>query len=96
MQMESHAIQTHLDEDLTKARWHGDYDRKAILGWHALAYLTLFFGPVVEVSIQGSDDEIDRPQTIANIWEDLPVLHKFQQGTFFSSTSAMEKDRIGH
>ena len=56
-----------LDEDLTEARWHGDCDREAVLDWHAAAYLTLFFGAAVEVSMQGLDDETDRPQAIADI-----------------------------
>jgi transposase InsO family protein len=61
-----------------------------------LAYLTLFSGSVAEVPIHGSDDETDRPQAIVDIWEDLPVLHKLQQGTYPLSISAMERDRIGH
>ena len=50
--------------------------------WHAVVYLILFSSAAVEVPIQGSDNEIDRPQAIADIWEDLPVLHKLQQGHF--------------
>jgi hypothetical protein len=84
------------NEDLTRARWYEDCDREAVPGWHAAAYLTLFSSAIVEVPIQGSDDETDRPQAIADIWEDLFVLHKLQQGTFSLSTSAMERDRIGH
>ena len=49
------------DEDFTRARWHGNYDREPVPGWHAVAYLTLFFGMAVEVPIQGSDDKTDRP-----------------------------------
>ena len=66
------------NEDLTRVRWHGDCDQEAVPGWHADAYLTLFYGAVVEVPIQGSDDKTDQPQAIADIWEDLPVLHKSQ------------------
>jgi hypothetical protein len=84
------------DEDLTGARWHGDCDQEAVLGWYAAAFFTLFFSTVVEVSIHGSDDETDRPQAIVDIWEDLPVLHKLQEGTLPFSTSAMERDRIEH
>ena len=51
---------------------------------------------VVEDPIHGSDDETDRSQAIADIWEDLLVLHKLQQGTFALSTSAMARNRIGH
>ena len=72
---------------MTGARWHGDCDREAVPGWHTVAYFTLFFGTVVEVPIQGSDDETDRPQAIVNIWEDL------KQGTFLSSTSIMDMDK---
>ena len=50
----------------------------------------------VKILIQGSDDETDRLQAIADIWEDLPVLHKLQQGTFPSSILAMQRYRIGH
>ena len=84
------------DEDLTGAKWHGDCDREAVPGWHAAAYLTLFSGAVIEVPIQGLHDKTDRPQAIADISEDLPVLQKLQQGTFPSSTLAMERDMIGH
>ena len=62
------------DEDLIGARWHGDCNQEAVPGWHAAAYLTLFSGAAVEVPIQGSDDKTDRPQAIADIWEDLPIL----------------------
>ena len=68
-----------LDEDLTRARWHGNCDREVVSIWHAVAYLTLFYGSIVEVQIQGSDDDTDPPQAITDIWEDLPVLHKLQQ-----------------
>jgi hypothetical protein len=84
------------DEDLIGARSHGDCDQEAIPGWHATTYLTLFSSAAVKVPIQGSDDETDRPQAIADIWEDLPILHKLQQGTFLLSTLAMERDGIGH
>ena len=66
------------DEDLIGAMWHGDCDREAVPGWHVAAYLILFSGASVEIPIQSSDDETDRPQAIVDIWEDLPVLHKFQ------------------
>ena len=49
------------DEELTRARWHGDYDQDAI------AYLTLFLSDVVEVLIQSLDDEINRRQDIVDI-----------------------------
>ena len=65
-----------LDEDLTGARWHEDCDQEVVPGWYVATYLTLFSSVVVEVPIQGSDDETDRPQAIANIWEDLPILYK--------------------
>ena len=64
--------------------------------WHTAAYLILFFGVVIELPIQGSDDETDRPQAIADIWEDLPVLHKLQQGIFSLFILTMERDQIGH
>ena len=85
-----------LDEDLTGTRWHGDCDRKAVSGWHVATYPTLFFGAFVEIPIHGLDDETDWPQVIAYIWEDQPVLHKLQHGTFFLFISAMERYRIGH
>ena len=56
-----------LDEDLIGARWHGDCDREAILGWHAAAYLTCLFGISIEVPIHGSNDKMDRPQAIVDI-----------------------------
>ena len=84
------------DEDLTGARWHGGCDQEAVLGWHAAACLTLFSDAAREVLMQGSNDETNRSQAIADIWEDLSILHKLQQGTFPSSTSTMKNDRIGH
>jgi hypothetical protein len=77
------------DEDLTGAMWHGNCDREAVPGWHSVACVTLFSGTTVKVPIQSSDDETNRPQAIANIHEDLPVLHNLHQGTFPFSTSAM-------
>ena len=71
-----------LDEDLTGAKWHGDCDREAVPCWHATAYVTLFYGATIEVPMQSSDDETNRLQAIADIWEDLLVLHKLQQGPF--------------
>ena len=68
---------------MTGAKWHGDCHREAIPGWHAVAYPTLFSSASVEILIHGSDDESDRPQAIADIWKDLPVLHELQYGTFF-------------
>ena len=84
------------DEDLIGAKWHRGCDQKAVPGWQVAAYLTLYSSTAVEVPIHGSDDVTDRPQAIADIWEDLPVLHKLQQGPFLLSISAMERDRIGH
>jgi hypothetical protein len=84
------------DEDMTRTRWYEDYDRDAVPSWHAVAYLTLFFGPTIEVPNQGSDDENDRPQTIVDMWEDPLELHNLQEGTFPMSILAMERDRIGH
>ena len=67
-----------------------------VLGWHAVAYLIFYVGVSFEVLIHGLDDGIDRPQTIADIWEDLLILHKLQHGTFPLSILAMERDMIGH
>ena len=47
------------DEDLTGGRWHGNCDRKAVLGWHSVPYLILFSSAAVEVPIHGLDDETD-------------------------------------
>ena len=49
------------DKDLTGARWHGDCNREAVPSWYIVAYLTLFYGVVVEVSIHGFDDETNQP-----------------------------------
>ena len=67
-----------LAEDLIRARWHGDCDLEAVLNWHEAADLTLFSGATIEVLIQSSDDETNRPEAIADIWEHLPVLYKLQ------------------
>ena len=84
------------NKDLTGAKWHRHCDQEVVSGWHAAAYLTLLYGAVVDVPIHGLDDETYRPQGIADICEDIPILHKLQQRTFFSSTSAMKNDRIRH
>jgi len=84
------------DEDLTGARWHGDCDREAVPGWHAAAYLTLMSGSTSQVLDQGLDEELDRTQVVGDVWEDLAVLHKLQQGSFPLAISAMERDRISH
>jgi hypothetical protein len=55
------------DEDLTGARWHGDCDREAVPSWYAVVYLILLSNAAAKVSIQGSDDETDRPYAIADI-----------------------------
>ena len=55
------------DGNLIGARWHGGCNREAVPSWHAVAYLTLFSGATVKVPIQGSDDETDRLQAIADI-----------------------------
>ena len=85
-----------LDEDLTGARWHGNCNQDAVLVWHVVVYLILFFKTSVEVLIQGSDDETNRPQAIADIWKDLLVLHKLQHRTFSLSISAMKMNWIKH
>lgn len=84
------------EEDLTGARWHGDCDREVVPGWHAAAYLTLMSGSASEVPDQGSDEELDRAQVVGDVWKDLAVLHKLQQGTFPLAISAMERDRVSH
>jgi hypothetical protein len=61
--------------------WHGYCDQLAVPGWHDSVYLILFFGSVVKVPIHDSDDGTNRPQAIADIWEDFPMLHKHQHGT---------------
>ena len=66
------------NKDMTRTKWHGDCDQEAVPRWHAAVYRTLFCGAAIEVSTQGSNDETDRPQAIANIWEDFPISHKLQ------------------
>ena len=78
------------DEDLIGAMWYRYYDREAVPSWHVAVYLTLFCGAAIEVPMQGLDDETNRPQAIADIWEDLPVLHKLQQKTFHSKRIGLD------
>ena len=84
------------DEDLTGARWHGDCDRESVPGWHAAAYLTLMSGSTSTLPDQAIDEEPDKTQVVSDVWEDIPVLHKLQQGTLPPALSAMERDRVGH
>lgn len=35
-----------------------------------------------EVPDQSSNEELDKSQVVDDVWEDLLVLHKLQQGTF--------------
>ena len=45
---------------------------------------------------EGLDKESHRAQVVRDVWKDLAVLHKLQQGTFLSPISTMERDRISH
>ncbi len=38
------------EEDTIGARWHGEVDLEAILGWHAFAYLCTLLGCSKDVS----------------------------------------------
>jgi hypothetical protein len=84
------------DEDLTGARWHGDCDQEAVPGWHAATYLTIMSGLAAEVLVEHQDEESDKSLIVSDVWEDLVVLHKLQQGTFPLGLSAMERDRVSH
>ena len=57
-----------------------------------VAYFTLFSGSAAEVPIQGLDDNTHWPQAIVYIWEDLPVMHKLQHGTFPLSISTIQME----
>ena len=72
-----------IEEDLTGATWHGDCDREAVPGWHAVVYLTLMSGSTFVLPEQGSDEESHRAQVVSDVGEDLAVLHKFNKGHFF-------------
>lgn len=49
-----------LEEDLIGARWHGDCNKEAVPGWHAVAYLTLMSGAISMLSDQSIDAEPDK------------------------------------
>ena len=45
---------------------------------------------------QAADEEPDKVQVVTHAWEDVPVLHKLQQGILPPALSAIERDRVGH
>jgi hypothetical protein len=79
-----------LDEDLTRARWHGDCDREAMSGWHAATYLTMMSRLAAEILVEQQDEEVDKSLDVTDVWEDQAVLHKLQQGIFPLGLSVME------
>ncbi len=84
------------EEDLTSVRWHGDYDREVVPGWHAVAYLTLMSRSAFILVDLAMDDESDKAQVISDAWKDIPVLHKLQHGMLPPALSVMERDKVGH
>src|SRR5438270_12233071 len=56
-----------LEEDLIGAKWHGDCDREAVLGWHAVAYLTLMSGSASMLFDVATNEELDKPQVVSNV-----------------------------
>lgn len=72
------------------SRWHGDCDRKVVLGWHALAYLTLMVNSIAEQPKKGANEVHDKFQVPKDMWENILVLHKLQQGAFLTPILTME------
>lgn len=79
-------------DDLTSARWHGDYNDEAVPGWHAAAYLTLMSGSAFILSTMATNEEPDKAQVVSDVWEDIPVLHKLQHGVLPPALTAIERD----
>lgn len=75
---------------------HGDCDRKVVLGWHALAYLTLMVNSATEQPKKGENEVLNKFQVTRDFWENLLILHKSQQGAFPTPILAMEQDRSSH
>lgn len=48
------------DEDLIGAKWHGDYDKELVPGWHATTYRSLFSGFASEILDQSLNEETDK------------------------------------
>jgi hypothetical protein len=57
------------EEDTTCAKWHGEVDLEAILGWHAFAYLrTLLgcYGDVPQGNMDGGNSQNDNDELEGN------------------------------
>lgn len=49
-----------------------------------------------KVHEQGLDEELNRVQVVGDVWDDIVVLHKLQQGEFPLYTSTMEQVGVSH
>jgi hypothetical protein len=69
------------EEDTTSARWHGEVDLKAILGWHAFANMCILLGCFRDVphgnmssgNSHSNDDELEGNDAL-NIHLDLLIM----------------------
>ncbi len=70
------------NEDITRARWHGDIDLEAILIWHAFTYLCIVlehFGNVPHNGMDNGDFHHDQDiklegNGVLDIHEDIPII----------------------
>ena len=91
-----------LQEDLTRARWHGTSDQEVVPGWHASAYLAWMEGGSGQtIGDTGDGDaedalELTQAQSTTDVWRDQGVLHRMQHGDFPPGSISKERDRIAH
>ena len=91
-----------LQEDLTRARWHGTLDQEAVPGWHASAYLAWMEGGSRQTIGNTRDGdaedalELTQAQGTLDVWKDQGVLHQMQHGDFPLGSIPKEQDRIVH
>jgi hypothetical protein len=91
------------EEDTIGARWHGEVDLEAMLGWHAFAYLCTLLGSSRDVP-QGhtsggnssSDDDEPKGNHALDIHLYLPIMAYLHVGEVLVGLTLKERDRVVH
>jgi hypothetical protein len=91
------------EEDTTGARWHGEVDLEAILGWHAFANLCILLGCFTDVphgnmssgNSHNNDDELEGNDAL-NIHLDLFIMAYLQASEVLVGLTPKEQDRVIH
>ncbi len=91
------------EEDTISARWHGEVDLEAMLGWHVFAYLCTLLGSSGDVpqghtgggNSQSDDDELKGNRAL-NIHLDLPIMAYLHVGEILVGLTPKEQDQVVH